>query len=175
MNARRSGVALLCLLAAVLLTGCYPDLDWRELRSNDGGFAVMFPAKPNEVTREVKIGGTALRLHMLSAEVNGMAFGVGYADLPADVDGNVLLAAARDGLVHNINGRISIEQPVTLPGLNGQEFQAEGTAQDKPMLVAARLLIGSDKLYQITFIGPREQSAEVDLAFYLGSFKMLSL
>src|SRR3546814_8294775 len=34
---------------------------------------------------------------------------VGSSDLelPADVDGNVLLAAARDGLLHNINGRIS--------------------------------------------------------------------
>lgn len=176
MNTMQSRVVLLlCILTTGLLAGCYPDLDWRELHSNDGGFAVMFPAKPNEVTREVKIGGTSLHWHMLSTEVNGMAFGVGYANLPAEVDGNVLLAAARDGLVRNINGRISIKEPVTLPGLNGHEFQADGAAQDKPILLAARLLIGSNKLYQITFIGPRERSGEVDLRFYLDSFRMLSL
>lgn len=162
---------LLYLLAAMLLAGCYPDLDWRELQSRDGGFAVMFPARPKEVTRDVNLGGTSLRFHMLSAEVDGMAFGVGYAELPADVDGNVLLSAAQSGLVRNINGVISNEQAVALPGLSGQEFHAQGTVQDIPMVLAARVLVGSNRFYQITFVGPRERADEVDLNFYLGSFR----
>lgn len=170
----RSRGALLLLGVAMLLAGCYPDLDWRELQWRDGDFSVMFPARPTEVTREIELGGTALELHMLRAEVKDMAFGVAYADLPAGVDANVLLTAARDGLVRNIGGRIIEEQTVELPGLNGQAFRAEGHAADHDMMMAARVLTGGGRFYQVLFIGPRANSAEVDLDFYLGSFKRLN-
>ena len=166
---------LLPLLGALaLLAGCYPDLDWRELQWHEGGFAVMFPARPKETTRDITLGGTTLELHMLSAEVNDMAFGVGYADLPAGVAGDALLAAARDGLVRNIAGRVVIEQPVSKPGLSGQAFRAEGHAGDKEMIVAARLLTGAGKFYQVLFIAPRERTTEVDIDFYLDSFRRLN-
>lgn len=166
--------ALIILCAATLLAGCYPDLDWRELQWRDGNFAVMFPARPKEVTREVQLGGTVLEMHMLSAEVNDMAFGVAYADLPAGVEADVLLTAARDGLVRNVNGRVIEEQPLSLPGLSGQAFRADGRAGDLDLVVAARLLAGDGRFYQILFIGPRASVGEVDLGFYLGSFKLLN-
>lgn len=170
----RSCGALLLLCLTMLLTGCYPDLDWRELQWRDGDFSVMFPARPTEVTREIELGGTVLEMHMLRAEVKDMAFGVAYAHLPPGVDTSVLLTAARDGLVRNIGGRVSEEQIVELPGLNGQAFRAEGRAADQDMMIAARLLAGGGRFYQVLFVGPRVNSAEIDLDFYLGSFKRLN-
>lgn len=165
---------LLACLTLLALTGCYPDLDWRELQSREGGFAVMFPARPREVTRELELGGTKLRMHMLSTETGGMAFGVGYAEIPNGIDGNVLIAATRDGLVRNIGGRVFDERAVTPDGLIGQEFHAEGTADERPMRMSARILVGHNRLYQVLFVGPQEAAETVDLPFYLESFRSLS-
>lgn len=171
---RRLARLAVLALATALLAACYPELDWRELQWRDGNFAIMFPARPKEVTREVRLGGAVLELHMVSAEVDDMAFGVAYADLPAGVDADVLLATARDGLVRNVNGRVVEEQPVSLPGLNGHAFRAEGRAADRDMVVAARVLTGNGRFYQVLFVGPRARAEEVDLDFYLGSFKRLN-
>lgn len=165
--------ALFCALAVLLLAGCYPELDWRELRSVDGGFVVMFPDRPKEITRDIVLGGAALRMHMLTTEGHGTAFGVGYADLPADVAANVLIGGARDALVHNVAGRVDSERPVNVGGLEGLEFYAEGAAGDDPMVVAARVLADDRRLYQVLFVGKRERAQNIDLAFYLGSFKPL--
>jgi len=165
--------AFWALVVVISLAGCYPDLDWRELQSREGGFAVMFPARPKEATRDITLGGTSLRMHMLRAEVKGMAFGVAYADVPNGIDARILVAAARDGLVHNIGGRMVQEQAISLPGLEGLEFRAEGKVEETPTIVAARVLIGSSRFYQVSFLGPRAQIEEVDLPFYLGSFRSL--
>ncbi len=163
--------ALFCALGALLLAGCYPELDWRELRVENGGFTIMFPDRPKEVTRDIVLGGTALRMHMLTTEGRGTAFGVGYADLPAGVAASVLIGSARDALVRNIAGRVDSERPVNVGGLDGLEFYAEGTAGDEPMVVAARVLADERRLYQVLFIGKRTRAHEIDLAFYLASFK----
>ncbi|MBX6393060.1 MAG: hypothetical protein IRY96_06275 [Burkholderiales bacterium] len=173
MRALNVARAALGLFLAVALAGCYPDLDWRELRSAEGGFAVMFPARPKEVSRTLQLGGAALEVHMLRAEVNGMAFGVAYADLPPGADAASVQDAARAGLIRNIGGRVVHETKLELPGLQGEEFRAEGEADGRPMLLAARVLHDTRRYYQVLFIGPSERAAEVDLDFFLGSFRPL--
>lgn len=173
MKRHKRWAALFCALGALLLAGCYPELDWRELRSDDGGFTVMFPDRPKEITRDIVLSGTALRMHMLTTEGRGTAFGVGYADLPAGVAASVLIGGARDALVHNIDGRVDSERPVSVGGLEGLEFYAEGAARDAPMVIAARVLADERRLYQVLFIGKRDRAQNIDLAFYLGSFKPL--
>ena len=42
---RSRGTALV-LAGALVLTACYPELDWREFTSPEGGFTVMLPSKP---------------------------------------------------------------------------------------------------------------------------------
>jgi hypothetical protein len=159
---------------ALALSACYPDLDWREVTSTDGGFKVLMPAKPEHAQRQVVIGGVSLEMSMESTRRDGMAFGAAYADLPAGYARRAeLLAAARDALVRNIGGRITAEREVTVDGASGQEFYAEGSTGGQPMRIAARVLVSGKRFYQVACVGRTERMAKADLALFLDSFHLL--
>lgn len=164
-------IALL-LCAAFALAGCYEELDWREWYASDRSFVLMLPDKPRVFAREVKIGDTTLQLHMQSVEVEGMAFGIAYADVPPGASLN-LLKDARDALVRNIQGQVTQEKLIEVSGAQGLEFHAEGSTEGAPMLLAARILRDDKRFYQIVFVGRRERAEKVDLSFFLESFKSL--
>jgi hypothetical protein len=162
------------LLAAGLFAACYPELDWREFTSPEGRFAVLLPAKPKRDTRTVMLAGAPAKMHMHAVQVAGMAFGVGYADLPQGVDAARAVIEGRDALVRNIGGRISGEREVEIQGARGVEFEATGTADGEPMRLAARVLASGGRFYQIVLVGRSERAARVDTALFLGSFKLLA-
>jgi hypothetical protein len=164
----------LAIAAALLLGACYPDLDWREVSSTEGGYAVLLPAKPERATREVAIGGRRLVLNMASVHKEGMAFGVAYATLPAaTTEQDKLLADARDALVRNIGGRLTTDRTLEIAGNPGREFVAEGTAEGEPMRLAARVLATNDRFYQIVFVGRSGRGAESEVSMFLESFRLL--
>lgn len=161
--------ALVAFLAA-----CYPELDWREFSWPQGRFTVLFPSRPAEATRDITLAGASTRMQMLSARIEGMAFGVGYADLPAGVTPAAALTDGRDALVRNIGGTITTERDVAIEGAAGRELFAEGRSGEQPMVLAARLFIAGNRYYQVVFIGRKDRAQEVDTSLYLGSFKLLS-
>jgi hypothetical protein len=166
----RTAVLALVLLAA----GCYPDLDWREVTSAEGGYAILLPARPDQAQREVVIGGVALSMSMASVQREGVAFGVAHAEIPPGYTRRTeLLAAARAGLLRNIDGHVVAEHGVAIDGVEGEEFRAEGMANGHPMQLAARVFIAGPRFYQVVFVGQsgRVPPAEVDL--FLGSFRLL--
>ena len=161
---------LYMLCFAIVLSGCYETLDWREWHAEDGSFTLMMPAKPRSFSREVLIGENKLILNMLSTESEGLAFGMAYANVPADASFN-LLKDARDALVRNIAGRVSSEKLVEVGQAKGLEFQAIGTSGETPMLMVARILRDDRRFYQIVFVGRQDRAREVDIPFFLESFK----
>jgi hypothetical protein len=175
-HARRRWCAWAPVLAFALpLAACYPELDWREVTSATGGYTVLMPARPETVQREVKVGGVALMMSMTSVHREGMAFGAAYADIPrANARDAELLAAARDALVRNIGGRIASTREVTIDGAAGQEFRADGMAGGHPMRLAARVLIGDTRFYQVAYVGRTGSLPEADVNVFLGSFRLVA-
>lgn len=167
--ARWFAVLMLC----ALVVGCSEELDWRELHSQAGGFALMLPSKPASIDHAAQIGQASVQLHMLSSELDGMAFGAAYAERPANIPAERLLSDSRDALLRNINGRVETEQRIEVGQARGIEFHAVGQAGAEPMRLAARLLVDHDRLYQVVFIGRTARAADVDLRFYLDSFRLL--
>ncbi len=163
----------LAILIVALLSGCYPELDWREFVSDEGHFAVLLPGKPTHAARAVTLGGMATQMDMLSVNLPGLAFGIGYADLPPGADPARAVAAGRDALARNINGRITAERTLELQGAQGVEFEAMGVAQEAPMRLAARVLVGGARFYQVVFVGREDRAGAADPALFLGSFKLL--
>jgi len=159
---------------ALLVAACYPELDWREVTSARGGYSVLMPAKPEEVSREVALGGVSLTMTMSSVRRDGMAFGAAYADIS---DGSVrdaqLLAAARDALVRNIAGRVTVDREISIGGAAGREFYADGMVDGKALRIAARVLVAGHRFYQVAFVGPADRLAQSDLDLFLGSFRLL--
>ena len=155
------------------LAACSAELDWREFTSPEGRFAVMLPGRPAHDSREVTLAGAKAPMHMTSVQVSGMAFGVGYADLPPGVDAERVIAESRDALVRNIGGHVTAERPVALDGARGIEFQAEGSAQGAAIRILARIAVAGDRFYQVVFVGRAERAAEVDPTLFPGSFRVL--
>jgi len=160
-------------LAVLCLAACSAELDWREFTSPEGRFAVMLPGRPARDLREVALAGAKMPMHMTSVQVSGMAFGIGYADLPPGVDAERVIAEGRDALVRNIGGRVTAERPVAVDGARGIEFQAEGSAQGAAMRISARMAVAGDRFYQAVFVGRAERAGEVDPTLFPGSFRVL--
>ncbi len=77
--ASRSIVALVLL---GLLAACYPALDWREIRSDEGRFSVLLPSKPRIESMPLSAARPEVLLHQWSAQARKTAFAIGYAYLP---------------------------------------------------------------------------------------------
>jgi hypothetical protein len=165
----------LFLALAMLLAACYPELDWREVSPAGGGFTVLMPARPEMAQRQIVFGGVALVMSMTSVHREGMAFGAAYADIPPDYARNAeLLAAARDALVRNIDGRIASTREIAIDGVAGEEFEADGKVGAQPMRLAARVLIGGSRFYQVVYVGRDGKLAEADAKLFLGSFRLMA-
>jgi len=164
----RLGVAL---AAALLVAACFAELDWREFTSPEGGFAVMLPSRPAADARELVLGGAKLTLHMVAAHAPGMAFGVGYADLPPGTDPARVIDEGRAALVKNIGGRVTAERRLASPP--GVEFEAQGAAEGNPMRLDARVLVSGNRYYQVVLVARAARADEVDRTIFPGSFRLL--
>jgi hypothetical protein len=174
VRGRWSAWALVSALTLVL-AACYPELDWREVTSANGGYAVLMPARPDMAQREVVVAGVPLMMSMTSVHREGMAFGAAYADIPRDHARHAeILAAARDALVRNIAGRIAATRDITIDGAAGHEFQADGKVGGHPMRLAARVLIGGNRFYQVVYVGRAGRLPEADTNLFLGSFRLVA-
>jgi hypothetical protein len=153
------------LTLLLLATACSPELNWRELRSDTGGFIAIVPGKPRLDEREIA-GERGVVMHLWSSEAGGAVFGVGYTDYSSS---QVPLDRTRDALVANIKGRIVEDTKISLGAAKGREFRAEGPA----MVLAARLLASGSRLYQVLVVSPKERIAPADVELFLSSFQLL--
>lgn len=148
------------ILLAPLLFACSPELNWRELKSSEGRFTALMPAKPRYEMRT--LSGTAVTMHLWSAQAGKSTFGIGYADYPP---GNAfILDTTRDALVGNIRGNLIEETPLLKNGLAGRVLTAEAGGT----VLKAELLMSGNRLYQVVVLGPRNalDPADVDLFFF---------
>ena len=162
----RCGMRAAALLLSLLLSGCYAELDWRELKSTDGGFKVLMPARAKETSGP--IAGSAT-LTLWTAEAAGAVFGAGHADYPNDAAAN--LTTARDGLARNVRGKVTSEQEVRAANLPGRAVTIEGFAADgSPRVVHARLYASGRRLYELAVIAKPGALSTADLEMFFGSF-----
>jgi len=164
------------LLFLLLLSGCYADLDWRELKSTEGGFKVLMPARVHQNAGPMGTGAGNVTLTLWTAETDGAVFGAGYADFPdtGDTAGGAAsqLSAARDGLARNVRGKVISEQTVHTASLPGRSLIIEGFAADgSSRVVHAHLYASGRRLYELAVIARPGALTETDLEMFFGSFK----
>lgn len=192
MVRRASRAARVIALGVLIgLAACSSAIEWREFRWDDGGFAVVLPAKPTRDRRPVTVDGQSLELTLFRTEPAGAAVAVAYADLPATLDGPArdrLLAGARDALLANIGqAPPGKSAPVTLDGAPGLQFEGEGippagpprgepgkTAPLPPRLaIAGRVFATSSRFYQLVMIAPIGHPVLADQSLFLSSLRLL--
>lgn len=175
--------ALLAVLAAVLLAGCAPSHDWREIRADEDRYLALMPDRPDHMTRPINLDGLSVDMSMQGARVDGVAFIVGAVVLR---DASVAarehaLAAMRTAMVRNIRGRETLAEAVAVPVLDaagqpagsapGWRIEAAGRAGDQPVSMSAVFAAHSGRAWQAVVVGPGASAEHA--ATFLHGFRIL--
>src|SRR5687767_12694381 len=117
---RRAALLWLAGLSSLAL-GCAPRFDWREVVPAAGGYAALFPGRPQTATREVAVGGHRVRLTLTSAHVGAAWFAVGHADAPGAAP--AVRDALRQAMNTNLRGTEVESRRVRVGEAIGDEVQ----------------------------------------------------
>jgi len=151
-RAVRVFAAALCM---VLLAGCSPEYNWREVAVADGVGMVLFPDKPRSEERSLDFSGHALRFTLTTARVDGVIFAVGHAPWPPAMR---LDRALRQGVgkevMASLYRNLGREVPSELPEF-GEPFEVAGAASPG-MLLQARVWLDDGGLVEGVVMGRAE-------------------
>jgi hypothetical protein len=147
------------VLAGLVLAGCSPTLDWRQVRPEGWGLVASWPCRPTLQVRPVALAGPAVELGLLSCSAGGHRFAIASADVadPARVGPalQALGAAARA----NVQGVIESERAASVSGMTPQPaarwWRVQGQLPDgAPVREQVLLFAQGMRVFQATLVGP---------------------
>lgn len=151
------------LLAAVLLTGCYPHFDWRDVRPDCAkswcGFVASFPDRVTSVTRDIPVGARRLPLSLNVVSLDGVTFAVGAFELAEAGDEAAALAAYEHKLLDDVGATTARRGTAILHSVDHVElpattFDADGERGGKALRATARFVARRGHLVEIVVVGP---------------------
>lgn len=166
-------------LAAALLAGCNPTYNWRDYRSPDAPYQVMFPAKPATHTRSVDLNGMKVEMTMTAAEVEGVMFAVGSGTAPDPAQAQAAVDAMRTAMLRNINATVQRESASAASSgapdgaRKSVDVDAVGTGNGGPMKLSGHFESRGTRFYQIIVLG-RDQAVQPEQSEqFMKSFRLL--
>ncbi|HTD04036.1 hypothetical protein [Undibacterium sp.] len=166
--------------AAVLaLAACSPKLDWREVRGSDAPYTALLPAKPASYSRQIDLHGIKMTMNMMAADVDGTTFAIGSAKLPDNAQALAALEGMKDGMLKNINGRVTSEKSAgaSAATTNGSkqtrsyDVEARGSLQNGQAVVLAARFVASDQwVYQAVIMGNEKLVTRDAIDTFMTSF-----
>jgi hypothetical protein len=166
------------LMALLLLSGCTPTLDWREVRGSDAPFTVLLPAKPAVRTRQIDLEGAKVMMTMTAADADGVTFAVASAPVASPDAVGPAMNAMKTALVRNIDGTVRKEQPspTDYGPIQAVDIEAIGKREKKtgsePLLMFARFAAKDQRIYQAVVIGPEKAVTKDAVDTFFTSFKL---
>ncbi|WP_151631821.1 hypothetical protein [Noviherbaspirillum aerium] len=158
----------LFLASLAWLQACTPTYNWRETRGPDASYAVLMPAKPSSHSRPVDLDGLKVTMTMTAAEVDGVTFAVGTAEVPEAAQAGPALVAMKTAMVRNLGGTIKQERQLAAPAAPGTS-EIEVTGQGRLML--ARFAFRDRRVYQAVVVGKEKEVSREAADTFLTSFK----
>lgn len=168
---RKPALAMM-LAAALALSACSPQYDWRDYRSNDAPYAVLFPGKPASQTRKIQLDTVAVDMTMTAAEVDGVIFAIGSAQVPDAAQGPAAIEAMKTALVKNIGATVTSNKAAATGLQSTLEVEAKGVQNGEPMLLIGRFIAKDKRIYQIIVMGREKNIVRETVETYFSSFKL---
>jgi hypothetical protein len=165
LNSKRT---LAVLAAAAALLACSPKYDWRDFRSSDAPFSVLFPGKPATHSRTINLDGQQVNMSMAAAEVDGTMFAVGSAELPDAEKAAQAVLAMKAQMVRNIGATVNKES--TKDG--AFVIDASGVQNGMPMRMQARFQVQGKRAYQVVVVGRAKEMNDEVVDTFMSSFKL---
>ncbi len=171
-------------IGALMLSACSPKFDWRDVRGADASFTILMPGKPVTVSRSIDLDGTALTMTMTAADIDGVSFALGTAELPDAMSAQTALTAMKTAMVKNINGIIRREKSSATAQALGStasmttsiEIEASGQPgggnRVQPLLLFAHFVARDKRVYQAVVIGPEKKISREAVDTFLTSLKL---
>lgn len=147
---------LAAVFAALLLSACYPEYDWREVSVADGRAVALFPARVRTEQRQVEWDGHSVAFTMSAATVDQAVFAVGHVVLPDPVRNDP--AAARRWVETRVRGlyaNFQAEPPAALPGA-GDDILIETVRAGEPVRLMGRVQLIGGALVEAMAAGPAD-------------------
>ena len=157
------------------LAACSPDLNWRDVRSDDGRLVHWFPCRPVQQVRTLPLAGRDRRVELRVCDAAGASWAQMRVELErpdeADAVGQVLLQASAAKL-----GTVAAVRPVSLAGASQTPGPARATLQgrgpDGRQLRAGVLVFGvGGAVYQLTALG--EALTEESIETFMASVRVM--
>ena len=159
-----------CIVCIAMLAACSPKFDWREVRGSAAPFVVLLPAKPASHTRTINLDGIEISMTMTAADVDGVTFAVGTAELPDEAKAPQALAAMKTALVRNIGGSVR-KETASAPGAVPSTIDIEATGADSRVLFG-RFVAKDKRIYQVIAVGKESALPREAVDTFLTSFKI---
>jgi hypothetical protein len=163
----------LALLMAAALSACSPQYDWRDYRASDAPYAVLFPAKPASQTRAIKLGELDVNMTMTAAEVDGVVFAVGSAQLADAARAPAALEAMKTALVNNIAATVTKSAASASGAQTVLDVEAKGNRNGEPMLLIGRFIAKDKRVYQVIVMGREKNIVRDTVETWFSSFKLI--
>ena len=165
-------------MATALLSGCDPHYNWRDFHSQTGAYSVLFPAKPEALTRTIQLDGSTVSMTMEGVEIDGISFTVGSVEMADAVQAEAALGAMRTALVRNINGTVQTEHRASsarmVGGITQREtsltLRASGTQHGAPLTLIGHFSARDRRVYQVIVLGPQRSLPADQVDMFMGSF-----
>lgn len=167
-------------LTAAVLSACSPKFDWRDFRSTEAPYAVLFPSKPATHTRSISLGGEKVNMQMAAAEVDGVTFAVGAAELADAARAQAAITAMKTTMVANIGGTITSEKQASAASSAGGashqqqsiDVDARGSRNGEPLRMVGRFIARDNRVYQLVVIGREKHMLDDEIDTFMRSFKL---
>jgi hypothetical protein len=168
----RKPALTMMLAAALALSACSPQYDWRDYRSNDAPYVVLFPGKPASQTRKIQLDTVAVDMTMTAAEVDGVIFAIGSAQVPDAAQGPAAIEAMKTALVKNIGATVTSNKAAATVLQSTLEVEAKGVQNGEPMLLIGRFIAKDKRIYQVIVMGREKKIVRETVETYFSSFKL---
>ncbi|QGZ41097.1 hypothetical protein IP92_00002 [Pseudoduganella flava] len=149
------------------LSGCSPKFDWRDYRSADAPYSILFPGKPATHTRTVNLDGQQTSMTMAAADVDGTMFAVGSTELVSPAAAQQAAQAMKTAMLRNISGIPTKEGSKN----GGVALEAHGTNGGRAIALHGRFVARGNRAYQAIVVGPDKAVDREAIETFLTSFK----
>lgn len=110
------------LSAIVLLSGCGPALNWRDVAIDSTTLVALFPCKPDDAARTVPLAGVQQAMTMRSCHADGATFALGHARLTDPTQTGAALLQWREATLAGLGpvpAAVTLQLPPGGPSLPG--------------------------------------------------------
>lgn len=145
---------LVCL--AIALVACAPTLNWRTVTLPTSGATAMFPCRPDNVERPIRLADRETTMRLTACSVDGATFALAEVDVSDDSSANIMLLEIRARSTANIGGQERAPQAWVVKGPNrhAERIVVTGHWPDGAAVVEQRAsLIANGKIYRLSVIG----------------------